>query len=47
MTDGLDEAKASDVTFLEKLQESKHSVVFKVAIHKTTCLMKVVRKLCP
>jgi hypothetical protein len=32
----------ADVTFLQKLQESKNSVVFKVLVHGTTCVMKVV-----
>ncbi|KGO78260.1 hypothetical protein PITC_036280 [Penicillium italicum] len=31
----------ADVTFLQKLQESKNSVVFKVLVHGTTCVMKV------
>ncbi|KAJ5341356.1 hypothetical protein N7541_010480, partial [Penicillium brevicompactum] len=35
------ELSFADVTFLEKVQESKYSVVFKVLVHGTTCVMKV------
>jgi len=35
------EVVSGDV-ILEKLQESENSVVFKVLIHGTTCVMKVV-----
>lgn len=31
-----------DMMFLQKLQESKNSVVFKVLVHGITCVMKVV-----
>ncbi|OQD74624.1 hypothetical protein PENDEC_c010G06668 [Penicillium decumbens] len=37
------EVVSGDVMFLEKLQESENSVVFKVLIHGTTCVMKVFR----
>lgn len=36
------ELSFADVTFLQKLQESKYSVIFKVLVHETTCVMKVV-----
>jgi hypothetical protein len=37
--------KPSEVSFLEVLNWSKNTVVFKVAIHGKICVMKVVRPL--
>lgn len=37
--------KPSDVSFLEVLNWSENTVVFKVAIHGKICVMKVVRPL--
>lgn len=42
MVDELDEVKPSDVTFLEKLKESKYSAIFKVVVQGRMCVMKVV-----
>lgn len=46
MTDEITELEPNEVTFFEKLQESKNSVVFKVSIHRRACVMKVVSALC-
>lgn len=43
MVQGAREVGPGDVTFLQKLQESKNSVVFKVLVHGTTNVMKVVK----
>ncbi|KAJ6185716.1 hypothetical protein N7519_007017 [Penicillium mononematosum] len=37
------EVKPGDVEFLEKLKESKNSVVFTAEVHGTICVMKVFR----
>lgn len=36
------EIKQSEVEFLEKLKESKYSMVFKVRFQEKLCVMKVV-----
>lgn len=36
------QARPSEVEFLEKLKESKYSVVFKVRFRERICIMKVV-----
>ncbi|KAJ5583261.1 hypothetical protein N7535_001881 [Penicillium sp. DV-2018c] len=41
MADWINEVKPEDVTFLQTLQESANSVVFKVTVHGRVCVMKV------
>lgn len=42
MTDELREVKLSEVVFIQKLKESKPSVVFQVNVRGRRCVMKVV-----
>lgn len=46
MADWITEVNPDDVVFFQKLQESAHSAVFKVAVHGRICVMKVVGALC-
>ena len=45
MADWITEVNPDDVIFLQKLQESANSAVFKVAVHGRICVMKVVSAL--
>ena len=46
MADWITEVKPDNVTFLQKLQESAYSVVFKIAVHEQICVVKVVSAFC-
>ncbi|PGH17933.1 hypothetical protein AJ79_00832 [Helicocarpus griseus UAMH5409] len=39
--DEISDMNPSDVVFLQKLRESKNSVIFKVSVHGKLCVMKV------
>lgn len=45
MADEITELDPNEVTFLEKFQDSRNSVVFKVSVHGRICVMKVVSAL--